>query len=96
MVARGRILMAWVCGVCSRKDADTDSEDKTMGNIVRNEKRNDSIGTVTKLDKNLRKIIDDGDDVVIRKKKRDGKLVYIVYQQILKIKDIIPCEEFES
>lgn len=67
-----------------------------MGNSMRNEKRNDSIGSVTKLDKNLRKIIDDGDDVVIRKKKRDGKLVYIVYQQILKIKDIIPCEEFES
>lgn len=46
-----------------------------------------------KLDKNLRKIIDEGDDVVIRKKKRDGKLVYIVYQQTLKIKSIIPCDE---
>lgn len=45
------------------------------------------------LDDKLKKIIEDGDDVVIRKKKRDGKLVYIVYQQILKIKEIIPCEE---
>ncbi len=46
-----------------------------------------------KLDKNLKKIIDDGDDVVIRKKKREGKLVYIVYQQTLKIKAVIPCDE---
>ncbi len=46
-----------------------------------------------KLDENLKKIIEDGDDVVIRKKKRDGKLVYIVYEQKLKIKAIIPCEK---
>ena len=46
-----------------------------------------------KLDENLKKIIEDGDDVVIRKKKRDGKLVYIVYQQSMKIKAIIPCEK---
>ena len=46
-----------------------------------------------KLDKNLKKIIDEGDDVVIRKKKREGKLVYIVYQQTLKIKAVIPCDE---
>lgn len=45
------------------------------------------------LDKNLKKIIDEGDDVVIRKKKREGKLVYIVYQQTLKIKAVIPCDE---
>ena len=46
-----------------------------------------------KLDENLKKIIENGDDVVIRKKKRDGKLVYIVYQQSMKIKAIIPCNK---
>lgn len=46
-----------------------------------------------RLDDNIKKIIEDGDDVVIRKKKRDGKLVYIVYEQKLKIKAIIPCEK---
>lgn len=46
-----------------------------------------------KLDDNLKKIIEEGDDVVIRKKKRDGKLVYIVYQQRMKIRAIIPCDE---
>lgn len=46
-----------------------------------------------KLDEKLKKIIEDGDDVVIRKKKRDGRLVYIVYEQKLKIKAIIPCDE---
>lgn len=46
-----------------------------------------------KLDDNLKKIIEEGDDVVIRKKKRDGKLVYIVYQQSMKIRAIIPCDE---
>ena len=46
-----------------------------------------------KLDENLKKIIEEGDDVVIRKKKREGKLVYIVYQQSLKIKAIIPCDK---
>lgn len=49
--------------------------------------------TDIKLDDKLKKIIEDGDDVVIRKKKRDGKLVYIVYEQKLKIKAIIPCDE---
>ena len=46
-----------------------------------------------KLDDNLKKIIEEGDDVVIRKKKRDGKLVYIVYQQSMKIRAIIPCDQ---
>ena len=46
-----------------------------------------------KLDDNLKKIIEEGDDVVIRKKKRDGKLVYIVYQQSMKIRAIIPCDK---
>ena len=41
----------------------------------------------------VKKIIEEGDDVVIRKKKRDGKLVYIVYQQSMKIRAIIPCDE---
>ena len=41
----------------------------------------------------VKKIIEEGDDVVIRKKKRDGKLVYIVYQQSMKIRAIIPCDK---
>lgn len=64
--------------------------------IIWKQKRDDGIGAVImdiKLDKNLKKIIDEGDDVVIRKKKREGKLVYIVYQQTLKIKAVIPCDE---
>lgn len=68
-----------------------------MGNAFGPEKTNDCAWGIDvmdiKLDENLKKIIEEGDDVVIRKKKRDGKLVYIVYQQTLKIKAIIPCDK---
>ena len=97
MVACGRVFVAWVRHLCSEQDAAPNSEHEAVVQTVWDEERNDCIRVLNvmeiKLDEKLKKIIEDGDDVVIRKKKRDGKLVYIVYEQKLKIKAIIPCDE---
>ena len=89
--------MAWVRIICGKETSFSYCEPKSVGNAFGPEKTNDCAWGIDvmdiKLDENLKKIIEEGDDVVIRKKKRDGKLVYIVYQQTLKIRAIIPCDK---
>lgn len=41
----------------------------------------------------IERILAKGGDVVIKRKKRDGKLVDIVYEQTLHIQEIVPAKE---
>lgn len=41
----------------------------------------------------IERILAKGGDVVIKRKKRDGKLVDIVYEQILHIQETVPAKE---
>ena len=58
--------------------------------MVREEKRDQSDGLKLNLDwQKVERILSRGNDVVIKRKKRDGKLVNIVYEQSLKITEIV-------
>lgn len=57
---------------------------------MREEKRDQSDGLKLNLDwQKVERILSRGNDVVIKRKKRDGKLVTIVYAQSLKIVEIV-------
>ena len=57
---------------------------------MREEKRDQSDGLKLNLDwQKVERILSRGNDVVIKRIKRDGKLVNIVYEQSLKITDIV-------
>ena len=57
---------------------------------MREEKRDQSDGQKLNLDwQKVERILSRGNDVVIKRKKRDGKLVNIVYEQSLKITEIV-------
>lgn len=57
---------------------------------MREEKRDQSDGLKLNLDwQKVERILSRGNDVVIKRKKRDGKLVNIVYEQSLKITEIV-------
>lgn len=57
---------------------------------MREEKRDQSDGMKLNLDwQKVERILSRGNDVVIKRKKRDGKLVNIVYEQSLKITEIV-------
>lgn len=57
---------------------------------MREEKRDQSDGLKLNLDwQKVERILSRGNDVVIKRKKRDGKLVNIVYEQSLKIVEIV-------
>lgn len=57
---------------------------------MREEKRDQSDGLRLNLDwQKVERILSRGNDVVIKRKKRDGKLVNIVYEQSLKITEIV-------
>ena len=57
---------------------------------MREEKRDQSDGLKLNLDwQKVERILSRGNDVVIKRKKRDGKLVNIVYEQSLKITEIL-------
>ena len=57
---------------------------------MREEKRDQSDGLKLNLDwPKVERILSRGNDVVIKRKKRDGKLVNIVYEQSLKITEIV-------
>ena len=57
---------------------------------MREEKRDQSDGLKLNLDwQKVERILSRGNDVVIKRKKRDGKHVNIVYEQSLKITEIV-------
>lgn len=57
---------------------------------MREEKRDQSDGLKLNLDwQKVERILSRGNDVVIKRKKRDGKLVTIVHEQSLKIVEIV-------
>ena len=57
---------------------------------MREEKRDQSDGLKLNLDwQKVERILSRGNDVVIKRIKRDGKLVNIVYEQSLKITEIV-------
>ena len=57
---------------------------------MREEKRDQSDGLKLILDwQKVERILSRGNDVVIKRKKRDGNLVTIVYEQSLKIVEIV-------
>ena len=57
---------------------------------MREEKRDQSDGLKLNLDwQKVERILSRGNDVVIKRKKRDGKLVTIGYEQSLKIVEIV-------
>ena len=57
---------------------------------MREEKRDQSDALKLNLDwQKVERILSRGNDVVIKRKKRDGKLVNIVYEQSLKITEIV-------
>lgn len=57
---------------------------------MREEKRDQSDGLKLNLDwQKVERILSRGTDVVIKRKKRDGELVTIVYEQSLKIVEIV-------
>ena len=57
---------------------------------MREEKRDQSDGLKLNLDwQKVERILSRGNDVVIKRKKRDGELVTIVYEQSLKIVEIV-------
>lgn len=57
---------------------------------MREEKRDQSDGLKLNFDwQKVERILSRGNDVVIKRKKRDGKLVNIVYEQSLKITEIV-------
>ena len=57
---------------------------------MREEKRDQSDGLKLNLDwQKVERILSRGNDVVIKRKKRDGKLVNIVYEQSLKSTEIV-------
>lgn len=57
---------------------------------MREEKRDQSDGLKLNLDwQKVERILKRGNDVVIKRKKRDGKVVTVVYEQALKIVEIV-------
>lgn len=57
---------------------------------MREEKRDQSDGLKLNIDwQKVERILSRGNDVVIKRKKRDGELVTIVYEQSLKIVEIV-------
>lgn len=57
---------------------------------MREEKRDQSDGLKLNLDwQKVERILSRGNDAVIKRKKRDGELVTIVYEQSLKIVEIV-------